>query len=232
MSGFTCPYCKQIMSITDDTCKTHYPAFNMDYWHGMPHFQGSNPAGPSGLKVEIYKCPNCEQYSVKIIGSGDQYNDKTAMFYPDSQAKQYPDYVPQAIRSDYEEAFSIISLSPKASATLSRRCLQGMIHDKWDINKGNLAKEIDALKDQIDPNLWKSIHALRSIGNIGAHMEKDVNVIIDVDEGEADKLLKLVEILIKEWYIDPHDRDELLNDIVQINTEKQEKRHISGRSTS
>lgn len=50
--------------------------------------------------------------------------------------------------------------------------------------------------------------------------------------GEADKLLKLVEVLIKEWYIDPHDRDELLNDIVQINTEKQEKRHISGRSTS
>ena len=34
--------------------------------------------------------------------------------------------IPQ-LMDDYEEACAIVNLSPKASATLSRRCLQGMI---------------------------------------------------------------------------------------------------------
>lgn len=50
---------------------------------------------------------------------------------PPSGAKAFPDFVPAAIRADYEEACLIVDLSPKASATLSRRALQGMIRDFW-----------------------------------------------------------------------------------------------------
>ena len=45
--------------------------------------------------------------------------------------------------------------------------------------------EIDAIKDKVDPLTWKSIDATRKIGNIGAHMEKDINLIVDVDPKEA-----------------------------------------------
>lgn len=55
-------------------------------------------------------------------------------------------------------------------------------------------------------------------------MEKDINTIVDIDSDEAEKLLRLVEILIKEWYIIPHEREELLADIVQINSKKQGQR--------
>lgn len=55
-------------------------------------------------------------------------------------------------------------------------------------------------------------------------MEKDVNTIIDIDSDEAQKLLNLVEILIKEWYIVPHEREELLSGIVQLNDDKQSQR--------
>lgn len=37
-------------------------------------------------------------------------------------------------------------------------------------------------------------------------MEKDVNLIIDIDPGEARLLIELIESLIKEWYIDKHER--------------------------
>ena len=159
-----------------------------------------------------------------LTGMGENTNFPKRQILPLSSSKLYPEYVPFQIRQDYQEAYSILELSPKASATLSRRCIQGMIHDKWHIVLKNLNQEISALKDKIDPTLWSAIDALRQLGNIGAHMEKDINVIVDIDSGEAHKLLALVEILIKDWYIVPHEREELLSSIVQINTDKQHER--------
>ena len=63
------------------------------------------------------------------------------------------------------------------------------------------------------------------MGNIGAHMEKDVNLIVDIDPGEAQKLIKLLELLFKDWYVAQHDREELYNDILAIDRDKQEQRH-------
>src|SRR6266542_6816273 len=48
---------------------------------------------------------------------------------PKSHAKVFPDYIPTGIIRDYEEACEIVNASPKASATLSRRCLLGIIRD-------------------------------------------------------------------------------------------------------
>ena len=93
------------------------------------------------------------------------------------QAKVFPDYVPAAIRADYLEACLVRDLSPKASATLSRRCLQGMIRDFWGIKKARLIDEIEALKDKTDELTWEAIDSVRSIGNIGAHMQKDIDLI-------------------------------------------------------
>jgi len=38
----------------------------------------------------------------------------------------------------------------------------------------------------VDPLTWEAIDAVRKLGNIGAHMEKDINVIVDVDPEEAE----------------------------------------------
>ena len=43
---------------------------------------------------------------------------------------------------------------------------------------------------------------MRKIGNIGAHMEKDINLIVDIEEGEAQALIELIELLFEEWYIE------------------------------
>jgi hypothetical protein len=139
---------------------------------------------------------------------------------PPSTAKVFPDYVPQPIRDDYVEACKIKDLSPKASATLSRRCLQGMIRDFWGINKARLVDEIDAIRDKVDTDTWAAIDAVRKIGNIGAHMEKDINVMVDVDPEEAQLLIGLIELLIKDWYITRYQRKERLRAIVQVRETK------------
>lgn len=147
---------------------------------------------------------------------------------PSVFAKNMPEYVPAPIREDYLEACSIIDLSPKAAATLARRALQGMIRDFYGVVKHTLAKEIDALRDQLDPLTWQAIDAVRRIGNIGAHMEKDINVIVDVEPDEAVKLVRLIELLVGEWYVARHRRQEGLAAIVAMNIDKQAQRERLG----
>jgi hypothetical protein len=101
---------------------------------------------------------------------------------PWSTARVFPDYIPQQIRSDYAEACAIRDLSPKASATLARRCLQGMIRDFWKTKKNRLAAAIKAIETKVDSTTWKATDAVRKVGNIGAHMEQDVHAHRNANE--------------------------------------------------
>jgi hypothetical protein len=148
---------------------------------------------------------------------------------PESNAVIQPEYIPHPIREDYYQACRIRELSPKASATLARRCLQGMIRDFTGIAKGTLDAEIKELRKQVDEGRApagvthesaEAIDQVRSIGNIGAHMEKDINLIIDVDEGEAQALTDLIELLFSEWYVARHERQQRLTKLAAIAEEK------------
>lgn len=110
-------------------------------------------------------------------------------------------HVPQVVREDYEEAYLIKDLSPKAAATLCRRSLQGMIRDFHKVVRKTLHDELEAIKGHCDTELFDAMMQLKGIGNIGAHPEKDINLIVDVEEGEVETLLALLRILDKEWYV-------------------------------
>lgn len=150
---------------------------------------------------------------------------------PRSSARQWPAYVPVAIREDYEEACLVADLSPKAAATLARRCMQGMIRDFCGIAEKTLNREIQELEKRVKSGSAPrgvqeehidAIDAIRSVGNIGAHMEEDVNVIVAVDEDEAKLLIALIEQLVDEWYVARHKRSELLKATVQLAAKKKE----------
>lgn len=226
MSGFTCPYCGMIIALSDSTHSTQYPSFekanSVVYAHGSPSID------PSSIAVDFYRCPNCGQYTIGATGKGTAVKDVSMLVRPTSMAKRYPSYIPQQIREDYEEACAILRLSPKASATLSRRCLQGMIRDYWGISRGTLYAEVSELKEKIPADLWESIDNLRQLGNIGAHMEKDTSVIVDIDPNEAELLIHLIELLMKEWYINREARKKLFGDIFQVNQAKQAQRKGEG----
>ncbi|HDC4289510.1 TPA: DUF4145 domain-containing protein [Enterobacter cloacae] len=185
-------------------------------------------------------CPNPHCAKVSIILRTDELANFAGTLAPISntatfkslipstekeRAKNYPDYIPASILSDYSEACAIVSLSPKASATLARRCLQGMIRDFWGVtNKPNLHQEILAIEDRVDPIVWQAILDVKSIGNIGAHMEKDINLIIDVSVDEAELLIEMVEMLLDDWYVARHEKHQKLQRIKDIAVEKAEAR--------
>ena len=99
-----------------------------------------------------------------------------------------------------------------------------MIRDFFQISKNSLYEEIDAIKPNIPIEQWAVLDGLRRIGNIGAHMEKDINLIIDIEPDEAQKLIKLIELLIEQWYIERHNQQQLYADIIGIDNSKQNLR--------
>lgn len=141
-------------------------------------------------------------------------------------------HVPKAVAEDYNEACLIKDLSPKAAATLCRRSLQGMVRDFWGVAKASLALELESIKPQCDAGLFEAMSGLRSIGNIGAHPERDINLVIEVEEGEVESLLELLRILDKEWYVDRASRAERLSKVVSLGALKSaQKRPQSGQAS-
>jgi len=65
-----------------------------------------------------------------------------------------------------------------------------MIRDYWGINgKRTLHEEIMALSGKINDEILNALLSLKSIGNIGAHPEVDVNLMVDVLPSEAQQLI-------------------------------------------
>ena len=222
--NFVCPYCDKPTTITDPN--------NFIHWERIVINKSSK--GDVGISIFAITCPNseCNELFLRISLTNAVNNQTTNwdwkpkkvlqqwQLLPESEAKTLPNYIPLAIQQDYYEACRIRDLSPKASATLSRRCLQGMIRDFWKVTKRNLKEEIEALEDKVDSDVWSSIDAVRNVGNIGAHMEKDINIIVDVEPEEAQLLIGLIEQLIDEWYIARENRKKRTEELKKLVEEK------------
>ena len=199
--NWQCPYCSRHTTISAERCSIEYHSFDLNSKHGAQY-----------LQTVVVSCPNDECKELTITAARGGYRNarigperfaatETWRLRPRSSARVFPEFIPEALRTDYEEACDIRDRSPKASATLARRCLQGMVRDFWKVTPGRLFDEIAAIKNQVDPLTWDAIDAVRKIGNIGAHMEKDVSLIIEVEPEEAQLLIGLIETLFDEWYV-------------------------------
>lgn len=212
---WACPYCGAHQAVSNEMYSSTNSLYQL----------GTNARGDFGLTSTAIACANksCGQVTVDVwlapklsvlnrtsVVNSRQHSFLSKRLMPESSAKPQPEFIPLALREDYLEACRIRDLSPKASATLSRRCLQGMIRDFCGVKKANLFEEINELRDLVGADNAPSgvsaesveaIDHVRSVGNIGAHMEKDINNIVPVDPEEAQILIELIESLFDEWYV-------------------------------
>lgn len=118
-----------------------------------------------------------------------------------------PPEVEEKYSKDYNEACLILTFSAQASAALSRRCLQSILRDKAKAKPGNLANEIDQVinSKSLPSHLSDSIDAIRNIGNFAAHPIKSTSTgeIVEVEAGEADWLLDVIEALFDFYFVQP-----------------------------
>ncbi|MFZ0686079.1 MAG: DUF4145 domain-containing protein [Terriglobales bacterium] len=137
------------------------------------------------------------------------YVQKVRPFHPKEGAsrKPVPPEAPNGLAADYNEACLVLSDSPKASAALSRRCLQIILREYAKVKPQDLSKEIDEVLEskQLPTYIANDIDAIRHYGNFAAHPVKSTNSreIIDVEPGEAEWLLDVLVQLFDHYFVGP-----------------------------
>jgi hypothetical protein len=154
-------------------------------------------------------CPACSRAIIFLhfLSSGARtYAERLVQPKSISRAP-IPKDIPEQFANDYKEACLTLADSSKASAALSRRCLQNILREKANIKKSDLSKEIDQVLEsrQLPSHLAESIDAIRNIGNFAAHPLKSSNTgeIVDVEAGEAEWTLDVLEGLFDFYFVQP-----------------------------
>lgn len=185
--------------------------------HGDPDFEVTS----RGRQIVHADCPECGRMVAMLqVGVCDKRDcdDGTCFFsmeqveseeliYPRSTTRPLPAEVPTAYGADYLESSQVLLASPKASAALSRRLLQKVLREHFSIKATSLDKEIDAFlgRPDLPSYLSETVDAVRVVGNFAAHPLKDTNTgeIVDVEPGEADWLLEVLDALFDYAFVQP-----------------------------
>jgi hypothetical protein len=133
--------------------------------------------------------------------------DRQFMAYPRSPSRPIPAEVPSPYRDDFSEACMVFADSAKASAALSRRCLQAILRDQASTVSKDLFDQIEEVinSGKVPSHIQKSLHAVRVTGNIAAHSMKSTTTgaILEVEPGEAEWNLDVLESLFDHYFVQP-----------------------------
>jgi len=203
-----CPHCSTVVKFEEPRITT-------------PQSQGSlgtnelliatNTRG-SDAQVSIVAaiCPNCQRVIINldvVKSINNQYEPtEQLVVYPLTGGRpRVPSEVPENIAGDYSEAALVLPFSPKASAALSRRCLQTLLRNAGGTKSKDLDKQINEVLPHLPAYIAENLDAVRHIGNFAAHEQKSTTtgVVLDVEPGEAEWNLDILEALFDFYYVKP-----------------------------
>jgi|SRR5271157_1139267 len=170
--------------------------------------------------LEKRQCPSCGKFILHLAGGEEAVHYGTgqtvglscvrlkAQVLPKGASRPpCPTQVPEHLANDYNEACLVIPDSAKASAALSRRCLQALLREAAKVKPSDLSNEIQQVLDSatLPSHLAESIDAVRNIGNFAAHPMKSQHTgeILDVEPGEAEWNLEVLESLFDFYFVQP-----------------------------
>ncbi len=189
--------------------------------HCLVEFVGSKKKTKLGKDVDgkwdiiTHKCPICRKKTFELKHKGFKKGDYQHTI-PDSKVMIRPKAiirppvaleVPDEYAVDYKEAAMILTDSPKASAALSRRCLQHIIRNTMGIKRTDLFQEIQEVIDSklLPDDILESLDTIRLVGNFTAHPVKSLSAgeIVAVEPQEAEWNLDVLEIIFEFLFIRP-----------------------------
>ena len=155
-------------------------------------------------------CPACKRIVIWLILTDKKSSKEigSTMVWPRGVARApLSPEVPEEFAEDYREACLVFADSPKASAALSRRCLQHLLREVAKVKPADLAKEIDDVlaSRSLPSHLATPLDAIRVVGNFAAHPIKSTSTgeIVNVEPGEAELLLDVLEGLFDFYFVQP-----------------------------
>lgn len=162
-------------------------------------------------RLRYCMCPTCDR---TIIQLGKHHKQLGIFVYaqlvrPKAVSRApLPSEVPPEFADDYKEACLVFADSLKASAALSRRCLQNLLKEKANTKKKDLVDQIQEVLDSksLPGYLAESLDVVRNIGNFATHpiKSKSTGKIVKVEPGEAEWNLDVLEGLFDFYFVQPH----------------------------
>ena len=167
---------------------------------------GTNSYSGRWLAVS-QRCPECGKTIIWLYRQSQYRPVHRFLAYPKGYARPIPVEVVDPYRQDFLEACLVLDPSPKASAALSRRCLQAILRDKAATKSKDLHDQIEEViaSGKLPSHIQDDLHAVRNIGNIAAHTMKSTTTgaIVDVAPGEAEWNLDVLESLFDFYFVQP-----------------------------
>lgn len=148
--------------------------------------------------INSSKCYECGKLTIwvhdKIV-----YPSQTSTILPNAD-------LPEDIRRDYEEAGSILDLSPRGAAALLRLCIQKLCKHLGQPGE-NLNSDIGALVAAgLNPSIQKALDAVRVIGNNAVH--PGAMDLMD-DRATAESLFRLLNLIAEKMISEQKHVDEV-----------------------
>jgi len=197
-----CPHCNTgIAAVFKETGIVEYEE--------LPDSQGKAAMHRTLWTASHMRCPECYDSIIFLKRSFPQRAVAVPkmLVYPSRAVRPVPAEVVDPYKQDFIEACKVIEDSPKASAALSRRCLQAILRDKAGTTKRDLYDQIEEVitSGKLPSHICDDLHAVRVVGNFAAHLMKSTATgeIIDVEPGEAEWNLDVLELLFDFYFVQP-----------------------------
>lgn len=189
------------------------------------------------LTLNAFNCPNCHVYTKqrwsymsstsRADGFGSQYRDERfkisacehcgfptiwyggQIIWPlSSSAPPASPDLPEELVQDYEEASSIVNLSPRGAAALLRLVIQKLCAHLGQSGK-NINADIKALvAEGLPAKVQEALDSVRVIGNDAVHPGE---IDLRDDPETASKLFHLVNFIVQKTITEPREIDEIYN---------------------
>lgn len=185
LAAFNCPFCH---------------VYSHQDWYYLQASAGSDGYGRqfSDQKFMVSYCERCK-------GTTIWFGDK--IIFPYNSTIEPPNIdLPNEIKDDYNEAATIVNMSPRAAAALLRLCIQKLCKHLGE--KGiDINSDIKELVKKGLPNkVQEALDSVRVIGNEAVHPGE-----INLKDGNetAQQLFKLVNIIATKLISEPKEIDSI-----------------------
>ncbi len=142
--------------------------------------------------LHLSKCYTCGEIAVWV-------HDRL-LFPPERTGPPPNEDLSDEISADYEEARSILDLSPRGAAALLRLCIEKICVELNAKGKSLDDRIGDLVKKGLDTRVQQSLDAVRVIGNEAVHPGQ---IDLKDDRGTAETLFRLVNLIAEKMISEP-----------------------------
>jgi hypothetical protein len=184
---------------------------------GLVFFEGNDdPVNLQAINLHFSQCFVCNEIAVWV-------HDRL-LFPPELHGDEPNEDLPADILGDYQEARSILNLSPRGAAALLRLAIQKLCGHLGESGKNINADIASLVKKGLSPIIQKSLDVVRVIGNEAVHPG---TLDLKDDRDTASNLFRLVNLIAEQMISHPKHVHGMYEELPESKKNEIEKRDES-----